>query len=349
MSSTYTLPANYYTDSNQYEIDKEKIFYKTWQYVGHISSLPCPNSFFTAQIADESLVITRDEKHQLYAFYNVCRHRAHQLASGSGQCSKFVCPYHAWSYSLDGWLYNAPNTDSIKEFDTKVRLQAVRLEMIAGLIFVNLDDNPKTLKDSFPNLEEEILEKKPTLHNMRLAFTDDVSHDCNWKVSVENFSETYHLDSVHRLYSSRKAESLYISRKCEIHLRERILEHVVPRNDGKTIQVWYLWPNVAVEIFPEHNSVSIRHIKPTGPKTTVYSYSWFVDSELPAHDVKEIISIGELYKEYSGAEDAVIVKSVQKGLESRSYDTGQLVIPSDKSCSEHGVRHVQQLYLSALE
>ena len=81
----------------------------------------------------------------------------------------------------------------------------------------------------------------------------------------------------------------------------------------------------------------------------MYSYSWFVDSELSDHDVKEIISIGELYKEYSGAEDAVIVKSVQKGLESRSYDTGQLVIPSDKSCSEHGVRHVQQLYLSALE
>ena len=81
----------------------------------------------------------------------------------------------------------------------------------------------------------------------------------------------------------------------------------------------------------------------------MYSYSWFVDSELSDHDAKEIISIGELYKEYSGVEDAVIVKSVQKGLESRSYDTGQLVISPDKTRSEHGVHHVQQLYLSALE
>ena len=121
--------------------DKERVFYRTWQYVGHVCTLPSPGSFFTARIADESLIVVRDDSQNLHAFYNVCRHRAHRIVEGSGTRDRFVCPYHAWSYALDGCLLAAPKTDEVAGFDKNVRLPEVRLEVFCGLIFVNLDDH----------------------------------------------------------------------------------------------------------------------------------------------------------------------------------------------------------------
>ena len=108
MSTAITMPSRYYIDSACYANDKERVLYRTWQYVGHVCELPSPGSFFTTRIVDESLIITRDEHGELHALYNVCRHRAHRVVEGDGNQKRLVCPYHAWSYGLDGCLLAAP-------------------------------------------------------------------------------------------------------------------------------------------------------------------------------------------------------------------------------------------------
>ena len=128
-----TMPSHHYVDPAVYELDKERVFYRTWQFVGHVSSLPASGAFFTARIADESLIVVRNDDDELYAFYNVCRHRAHRLVEGSGTRQHFVCPYHAWSYNLNGCLVAAPKTQEVAGFDkAAVRLREVRLENFCG-------------------------------------------------------------------------------------------------------------------------------------------------------------------------------------------------------------------------
>ena len=345
-----TMPSHFYVDPAVYESDKEREFYRTWQYVGHVCTLPSPGSFFTARIADESLIIVRDENHELHAFYNVCRHRAHRVVEGSGTRERFVCPYHAWSYGLDGCLLAAPKTHEVAGFDDNVKLREVRLSIFCGLIFVNLDDQAASLDDEFPGLEAEVLAAKPTLAEMQLVFQDRITHECNWKVSVENFSECYHCPVAHRYITT----NLYSADDYRVTIKDKVVRHFSPRlEDRQThgdLHVWLMWPNLAIELFPAHRSISIRHFAPNGPRETIYTYLWFTDRDLSEAAVKEVVAMGETYRGTNGAEDASIVANVQQGLESRSYDVGQLVItPSMSAQSEHGVAHFQSLYLDQID
>ena len=350
ISSRTTMPSHLYVDPAAYETNVERVFYRTWQYVGHVCTLPEPGSFFTARIANESLIIVRDEERELHAFYNVCRHRAHRVVEGSGIRPRFVCPYHAWTYGLDGCLLSAPKTEEVAGFDRNVKLREVRLEVFCGLIFVNLDDDAPALGDDFPGLEAEVLAAKPTLADMQLVFEDRITHECNWKVSVENFSECYHCPVAHRYITT----NLYSADEYRVSIKDKVTYHHSPRlEDREThgdLHVWFMWPNLAIELFPAHRSISIRHFAPAGPRETIYSYLWFTDRELAKTGVDEVVEMGETYRGTNGAEDASIVANVQQGLESRSYDVGQLVItPSATAQSEHGVAHFQSLYLAAIE
>ena len=223
---TITIPSRLYVDPEVYEQDKEKVFYRTWQYVGHVCKLPDTGAFFTARIADEGLIIVRDKDQTLRAFYNVCRHRAHRVVEGTGTRDRFVCPYHAWSYGLDGCLLAAPKTEEVPGFNPNVKLREARLETFAGLIFVNLDDNAASLNEVFPDLEAEVLAAKPTLAGMQLVFEDRITHECNWKVSVENFSECYHCPVAHRYITT----NLYSADEYRVVIKDNVVRHHSPRD-----------------------------------------------------------------------------------------------------------------------
>ena len=345
-----TIPSYYYTDPDYYRIDKEKILYRTWQFVGHVSDIPTPGGFFTVNIADESLIVARDEQEVLHAFYNVCRHRAHRVATGQGTCQRFVCPYHAWSYSLDGSLVVAPKTEEVAGFDKgAVKLREVRLEIFCGLIFVNLDDGAIPMIDEFPGLSEEILDAKPSLPGMHLVHEDHIAHACNWKVSVENFSECYHCPVAHRWVVT----NIWSANAYQINIDNNVVRHFSERLNDRTtrgdLHIWFMWPNLAIEMYPIHRCISVRHFDPRGPRDTMYSYLWYADQNLSQDKVDEVIELAKTYPDTNGAEDAAIVASVQQGLESRAYDVGQLVVtPSVTPQSEHGVAHFQSMYLDAI-
>ena len=349
--ATTTIPSRYYTDPAVYELDKERILYRTWQFVTHVCSVTTPGAFLTAQIGDESLIVVRDDDAELHAFYNVCRHRAHRVVTGRGTTQRFVCPYHAWTYALDGCLVAAPKTEEVAGFDKAgVKLREVRLEVFCGLIFVNLDDDAKPLTEEFPGLAQEILAAKPDLADMQLVFEDRIDHAANWKVSVENFSECYHCPVAHRYIVS----NLYSADEYRVTIGDKVVRHyserLADRETHGDLHVWYMWPNLAIELFPVHRSISVRHFAPCGPRATRYFYLWYTDPDLPPEKVDEVVAMGETYRETNGAEDASLVASVQQGLESRAYDVGHLVItPSITPHSEHGVAHFQRLYLEAID
>jgi choline monooxygenase len=135
-----TLPGNYYYSPEIYAQEKDRIFYRTWQYVGHVSMLPKPSSYLVREIADQSVIVLRDTGGELRAFYNVCQHRAHRLLEGDGSLGRLItCPYHAWCYDQKGDLQSARGTEEIGDFDkADIRLRSVRLESLGGFLFVKI-------------------------------------------------------------------------------------------------------------------------------------------------------------------------------------------------------------------
>src|SRR5215470_20417911 len=118
-SQSLSLSADAYTDPRWYQVDLQEIVSKTWQWVCHAEKLRKPGSFVTVEIAGKPIAIVRDPEGTLRAFYNVCKHRAHKLLSGEGNAAKITCPYHAWTYKLDGQLLRAPHTEHLHDFDPK--------------------------------------------------------------------------------------------------------------------------------------------------------------------------------------------------------------------------------------
>src|SRR5437588_12718335 len=135
-----TLPQQYFVSEKIFEEERTKIFARQWVLVGHQSQIANAGDYFTAQVADESLIIVRDQRSSIRGFYNVCRHRGKRLCQdSSGQVRAIQCPYHAWTYALDGRLIGAPHMDEVPGFDkANYSLRPVKLALGEGFIVVNL-------------------------------------------------------------------------------------------------------------------------------------------------------------------------------------------------------------------
>ena len=141
----------------------------------------------------------RDRQGTLRAFYNVCKHRAHRLLSGEGTTGGIVCPYHAWTYTLDGQLFRAPHTESLEGFDVAgICLDRIRVEEFCGFVYVNLDPDAAPLAEQSGGLAGEILHWAPDVE--RLTFGHRLTYEIrsNWKNVVDNFLECYHCPTAHK-------------------------------------------------------------------------------------------------------------------------------------------------------
>ncbi len=134
------LAARYYTDQAIFEAEKERIFFRTWQFACHASKLRKPGDYTVFELFDQSLLLLCGADEEIRAFYNVCQHRAHELLSGEGNVRNIVCPYHALTYGIDGRLKRARNSAKVVDFDVSaICLSQVRVENFCGFLFVNLD------------------------------------------------------------------------------------------------------------------------------------------------------------------------------------------------------------------
>lgn len=189
------LPPELYCSGEVLDLEVEKIFNKEWLCVGHISELRRSGDYLTFDLVGHPVLVVRDNSDELRAFSNVCRHRSARLVDGSGNARLLVCPYHSWTYELNGKLRGAPFMAPEQVQD--VCLNTLRLEVWQGLIFVNLDEHAESLAPRVEALQADI--GRYDLAGMEVVHSYDDEIDCNWKVLVENFCESYHVFRVHKM------------------------------------------------------------------------------------------------------------------------------------------------------
>eukprot|EP01036_Dinobryon_divergens_P006873 gene6873-9134_t len=190
---SYTVPARYYTDPAIYEREKEAIFFKSWNYACHVSQVAEPGSYVTCKVADQNIAVMRGQDGVLRAFYNVCSHRAHELLTGCGKATMVTCPYHAWTYHMDGRLRTAIGQKRVEGFEAKeFGLKAVGLEEYAGFVFVNLDLAAAPLAAGAGSLAQDIAGYCSDVPALKFAHRLTYEIKANWKNVVDNFLECYH-------------------------------------------------------------------------------------------------------------------------------------------------------------
>ncbi len=206
-AASFTLSAEYYLSPDIFEFEKQQIFYKTWQYVAHESMLRDTDDYTTLKICDENIFVIRSSDAKLRAFYNICRHRAHELLEGSGNIRNLiVCPYHAWSYSNAGELAQAPMSEHRSGFDKNdFCLREIRLEIFCGCVFVNLDNDCASLQSIAGDLEQDMRAHIPYLDDLRPKQSTEQAEapiQAGWKVIVDNYVECYHCRPAHPDFAS---------------------------------------------------------------------------------------------------------------------------------------------------
>jgi phenylpropionate dioxygenase-like ring-hydroxylating dioxygenase large terminal subunit len=193
-----TLPPMCYTDAGFYEFEKEAVFNHEWLCVGRESRVRRPGDFFTTTIIGEPLVIARDLEGNLRAMSAVCQHRAMLVAEGHGNARGFVCPYHHWTYSLDGRLVNAPAMEKTCNFDKGgIRLPALKTEVWLGFIFVNFDPDAPPLTPRLRAVESAV-EHYDMTGAEEVGWPQTFRFNWNWKVMFENNNDGYHANRLHQ-------------------------------------------------------------------------------------------------------------------------------------------------------
>ncbi len=210
-----TLPPAAYHDPAFYQREIEMLFMKEWNFIGHEGRLPTPGSYFTIDYAGVPVVVTRDADGAVHAFANSCRHRGLRLVSGEGKTRSFVCPYHSWSYDLNGDLRATPGMEGVNCFEKSENgLVPVRLEKMGPFMWINFDPGARPLAEHLGDLPSKVAS-----HGIdELVLTRRVEYDvkCNWKVYVENFMDYYHTPTVHRKTLARGSLSVYHRKPVEL-------------------------------------------------------------------------------------------------------------------------------------
>ncbi len=212
----YALAQDFYRSAEVFERDLNDVFYTEWQLVGHAGEVPNTGDYILFDLMEESIIITRREDGSIHAMANVCRHRGSRVCEEvRGNTKRFTCPYHAWSYNLDGSLFHARQLDANQD-KSKLGLKPVAIEVFHGLIFVSLAENPASFARVRDDLDA-ILEPF-RLDKLKVAHRASYPVDANWKLLVENYNECYHCTAAHPEFS----------RSHSIHL---VPERVAPLND----------------------------------------------------------------------------------------------------------------------
>lgn len=348
---TLSLAARYYTDPLVYKTEVRGVLSQTWQFAGHVSQLVSVGDYFTFSLAGENLFCVRTKEDEIKGFYNVCQHRGHELVNGSGNAALLVCPYHAWSYELSGQLRSGPNIKSVDGFDVStVCLTEIKIEEFCGFIFANLDPLAKPMDDWFPNVRRELASFVPQIEQLKPIEWVEVPEKCNWKVSVENYSECYHCQLNHPTFANgivnAKTYDIQPQGYCLRHTTEcqnlDKMSYPIDVNANEFAghySSWFLWPLMSFQVYPG-NVLNTYHWRAIDHNHVVVWRGWY---SIDGSDADMLHDLAVQDRETTVEEDIHLVESVQRGLNSRGYVPGPLVV--DPQCgvkSEHSIQVLQQ-------
>jgi len=336
-----TLPGTDYVDPAVFELERERIFFKRWYYLGRADALAEPGDYVVYDVAGESIVVVCGKDRVLRGFYNVCRHRGSRLCEPeSGHVRGAIkCPYHAWTYSLDGRLIGTPMVAEEEVDRSSLGLWPVTADVWAGFLFVNFSESPEPLVDTLAAEPESPLplERFGPLGELRVGHRTVVDVSANWKVHVENFNECLHCPTVHPelvavVPAYRRGDVLEEGRDdggvaitdggTSLTRTGRSSLPVMPgfeEHEATSIYSIFVFPNMFLDISPTSAIATCLH--PRGPeKTTVVTEYLFRQEVLddPDLDPTEVIEFNELVNE----QDFVVCERVQRGVRSRAFTHG---------------------------
>jgi phenylpropionate dioxygenase-like ring-hydroxylating dioxygenase large terminal subunit len=338
----FGLPGWAYHDPAYFDIEMDRVIRPAWQIVCHLSDIPAAGDWRTLELLGESIVVVRGDDERLRAFANVCRHRAMRLVEGAQGCAKkLVCPYHAWTYSLDGRLSGVPMRGDYPALDMpNTGLFPVDLEIWQGFVFVRLRN------DGGPSVAEMMAPAKAEVTPYRFKEMRPVGtpwarpRAVNWKNVGDNYSDNLHIPVAHdgltRLFGKSYAieakgwvdkMSGEIADRPSAHFWERFYQTHLPRvphlpEQAQRLWLYFkLWPNMAFDIYADQ--IDYMHWVPTGPTTCslrVASYALPDDRR----EMKLARYANERINRVVNREDTWLIEGVQQGMESAFFAAGPI-------------------------
>jgi phenylpropionate dioxygenase-like ring-hydroxylating dioxygenase large terminal subunit len=348
-----TLPASWYSDAAVLRREQDAIFRRTWQYAGRLDQVAEPGDWFTTFAGTIPVVVTRDQSGSLNAFVNVCRHRGHIVATGAGHRESLQCPYHAWTYGLDGVHRKAPRSEREPDFDAEAfSLLPVQIESWGPLIFVNPDRDAPALVDALGALPGHVEASGLDLERVRFRERREWEISADWKVAVENYLECYHCPVAHPGFSKvidvdpdaylLSCEGLVSSQFGTPRDRALTGDGASPYDArGEIAQAQYhlLWPNTTINVEAGPGNISVDATRPNGPGRSVGATDYFFYEEVSDETAEAMMA----FANQVGIEDAGLVESVQRGLDTGMVPQGRLLLSS-----EHLIQRFQRLVFEAL-
>lgn len=352
-----TLPGFYYSDPEVLKAEKARIFEGAWHFIAHVSELKSSGAYVSADILGEPVFVICGRDGQLSGFYNVCQHRAHKLLVGKGRAkARIVCPYHAWSYELDGSLAIARLAERMPEFDpADFSLVPLRVETIMGFVFVNLSADAAPLADTVGDMFEDMRSTLPWIDHVRVEEGDpgwDGELEANWKVLAENCLECYHCGPAHPAFVDLVDMQRYVCVPRGRWLRsagpvlnlENSAYEVDACDPVQESFFWHMWPSFEFGVFPGERLLTGFRFLPKTPDITVISSLRLTPPGERLNSERARYRSDVLWPE-----DRAICESVHQGLKSRGYRQGRFVVNSrHPAVSEHAVHHFQRLYAEAM-
>lgn len=332
-----TIPARWYVDDGVHGFERDAVFARTWQHVGHVSEIPTAGDHLVASVAARPVLIVRGHDGTVRAFYNVCRHRGGPVAPKAGHPDMLQCRYHGWTYRLDGMLRGVPHFNRTELFDKKdYGLLPVRLETWQGLLFVNLDAEAGPLEAELAGIAERLSPMR--LDTLRFTSRVDYEARCNWKVYVDNYLEGYHVPHVHP-----ELCSLYDFQAYRTELFERYSLQVGPLSGAETpygvsegeALYYCVFPNLMLNVLPGRLQTNVV-VPLDACRCRIEFRYYYADPE--SERGRAIAAEDAAFSDAVQDEDIEVCERVQEGLESGVYDRGRF-----SPDMETGVHHFQSL------
>jgi phenylpropionate dioxygenase-like ring-hydroxylating dioxygenase large terminal subunit len=331
LATASTPPSSWYTDPNILQLEKQTVFSRSWQFISRSEKVRAPGQHISCEIAGEPILVVRGNDAILRGFFNVCRHHAAAVITQSeGIAQSLRCPYHGWTYDLQGALVFAPEFGGVNDFDRSANsLVSIEIAVCKNWVFAKLDHGNPSLQDF---LGKDLLEHFEALNLEQLNWLERRSYtlNCNWKVFVDNYLDGgYHVPHLHRGLNSVLDYGNYT-----IETGERFClqsSPIVPTaGDAKTAAVrngtrafyYWIYPNFMINIYAGVMDTNL--VIPHGVDRTEVIFDYYFADISDREKEKNLASIA--LSEQIQAEDAAICESVQRGLNSRSYLAGRLSV-----------------------
>lgn len=342
-----TIPSAWYVDPDIYALERNAVFGATWQYAARLDQVRDRRSFVTLDIAGEPILIVCDEHGTLRAMHNVCRHRAAQVINEpAGNVSKLRCRYHGWTYDLTGRLRGTPEFDGVEEFcKDEQGLPPLAIDTHGPFVFVHEGIPKQPLAEFLTPFPERTAAMN--LEQLKFAGQRIYDFDCNWKVFVDNYQDGgYHVNTVHPGlagaldYAHYRVENFAWSSVQSAPLKPSDDPTVSKVRTGDHAYYWWIFPNLMVNLY--QGVMDTNLVLPLGPDRCRVIFDFYF-AQTEGAEAQKFIADSIAVAHQVQLEDQGVCEEVQRGLKSRSYDTGRFSVKR-----EAGGYHFHQLLAKTL-